>query len=139
MTKMDDQPVVQYERARPAAAVWWIAASFACAAYPFLMLACRYGSWIAGRIALGHWPQPNIDDPGNIVYRPLDFISGAYLLSLIAAPLVAMLNIGFAAAAMKQPTQRTMRLAVIAPAVAWGVAIVATLFDGLPVFEWLLD
>ena len=34
--------------------------------FPALVLAGIYGTWIAGRAALGYWPRSSLDDPKHI-------------------------------------------------------------------------
>lgn len=35
-------------------------------AYPFCLVLAPYLTWGAGRMALGHWPRPSLDDPKAI-------------------------------------------------------------------------
>ncbi len=34
--------------------------------FPIMVIAFLYGTWGAGRLALGYWPRPSLDDPKQI-------------------------------------------------------------------------
>jgi len=34
--------------------------------YPLLLPSSFYATWVAGRLALGYWPRPSLDDPKSI-------------------------------------------------------------------------
>jgi hypothetical protein len=34
--------------------------------FPFLLPLSIYGAWLSGRVFLGYWPRPSLDDPTEI-------------------------------------------------------------------------
>ena len=78
-----------------------------CAAYGPMLVALHYLTWLIGRLVLGHWPRPSIDDPMSIsgVWVPHYLTTGFTLL----LPAVALVPIGMVVVAMQQREPGTVR------------------------------
>ncbi len=53
------------------------------AVYPIAVVLSIYIAWIAGRLELGHWPRPHVDDPANMGGSVDVFHTIAMILSII--------------------------------------------------------
>jgi hypothetical protein len=71
-------------------------------AFPLLLLACFYGTWLAGRAALGRWPRLIFDDPKhikggmmwmyNVTYYLITFGIPLFCLSLLAVGAIVLIR-----------------------------------------------
>ena len=108
-------------------------------------LAALYGTWIAAWIALGHRPEPALNDPKSI-NRLVGAMHDLTVLLVIALPLIAVACVGFLpdeirSAKSNDSTSRDRLIVVLGNAALWVcVATFALLFlDPLNVLFWFMD
>ncbi len=56
-----------------------------------LLVTSFYATWLAGRITLGYWPRPSLDDPKQISGFWMWTYDVTAMLSLVGLPLVGVL------------------------------------------------
>lgn len=111
-------------------------------AYPFVLLASFYATWIAGRLTLGHWPRPSLDDPksiGGLVGVPYGLTVVLLSLGLFV---FAFLVIATICEAMMSEDRdlRKRALTVSLKAVIFMVAVIGlSLLDPFGVSAWFMD
>jgi hypothetical protein len=124
---------------------WFMKSAFirilnrASMAYGPLLLLALYGTWWAGRLSLGHWPRPSLDDPKAIdgIKAPY-FATGMMLLLLPAAllaPLAAMASVWLAPHAERKRT--TVEALMALAGVVLTIAI--SRWDPHDVLAWFFD
>jgi hypothetical protein len=59
-------------------------------AFPLLLLTGFYGTWLAGRAALGYWPRPIFDDPKYIKGGMMWMYNVTYYLITFGVPLFCL-------------------------------------------------
>jgi len=108
--------------------------------YPLALLAALYATWLAGRITLGYWPRPSLDDPkfiGLWVDIPY-FITG--LLLVVGLPVYIMSVLFLLYRAIYDESRRTTLLIFSAFSVAYIFStIVVIRWDPLMVANWYMD
>jgi hypothetical protein len=60
-------------------------------AYGPILVASFYATWLAGRISLGYWPRPSLDDPKGIIGFWMWTYDVTAFLSLVGLPVVGVL------------------------------------------------
>ena len=108
--------------------------------YPVLLPLAFFVTWLAGRLSLGYWPRPSLDDPKDIGV----WVTVPYHLTLLlmVAGLPAFLggNLVLAYRAYRDRQQRTHWLGVAV--VSW-VGLVAAItvlrWDPWQVVGWFMD
>lgn len=111
-------------------------------AYPFVLLMSFYATWIAGRLTLGHWPRPSLDDPksiGGLVGVPYGLTVVLLSLGLFV---FAFLVIATICEAMMSEDRdlRKRALTVSLKAVIFMVAVIGlSLLDPFGVSAWFMD
>jgi hypothetical protein len=108
--------------------------------YPFLLVGAFLLTWFSGRLSLGHWPRPYLDDPKGIagwVGVPYA-ITGVFLnvgLPAFVAALAALLYQAF-----RDASGRRHLLAASAVSVLFMLAAISFLWwDPLRIVEWFMD
>ena len=109
-------------------------------AYPVVLPLGFLASWIAGRLSLGHWPQPSLDDPwltGWWVQIPC-CITG--FLLVVGLPAFVLGNLGLIYRAYRSEPERRKLLILSASAVAGMVASICVIqWDPLGIIAWYMD
>jgi hypothetical protein len=101
-------------------------------------------AWVCGRIALGHWPNPNIDDPKYINSAAVKLFYIGSQFGIMATPLALGLTVlglvgeGGLACFDKRRVGRGLIL-LVACVVLWGGPILIARNDPGRVFEWFMD
>ncbi len=120
---------------------WLRRATWALCGFPVLVLASYYATWGAGRLALGHWPRPSVDDPkgieGGLMWL-YDFTMGLLMVGIpvfwLALPVLALVCL------YKRPEGWLDRLLEMALALAFFfVLFIFTAWDPHSVIEWFAD
>ena len=113
-------------------------------AYPVLMPAALYGTWVFARLSLGRWPRPSIDDPDSINMVVSCALFFVLFLIFVGRPIFVVLAVfalgwGLLRCILKRP--RGLRLAGCAclSMVLLVVAIRFIYWDPLSVFVWFMD
>jgi hypothetical protein len=113
-------------------------------AYPVLLPAALYATWVIARLSLGRWPRPSIDDPkyiNMVVSCAHSFVSYLVLFGLPIFVVLAVFALGWGLLRCILKRPHGMRLAVCAflSMVLLVVAIRFIYWDPLSVFNWFLD
>lgn len=113
-------------------------------AYPVLLPAALYGTWVIARLSLGRWPRPSIDDPKYINIVVSCAHSFVIYIVIFGLPIFAFLVVlsllcGLLRCLLKRP--HGMRLAGYAclSMVLMVLAICFLYWDPLSVLNWFLD
>lgn len=108
--------------------------------YPAVLLLAFLATWLAGRVSLGHWPRPSLDDPkfiGAWVDVPYT-ITGFLLVAGLPAFTGAVLWLLYRAYC--DETQRKSLLLASAFSIVCMVATILVLrWDPLGVVAWYMD
>lgn len=108
--------------------------------YPGVLLLAFFATWLAGRISLGHWPRPSLDDPKSIgawVDVPYT-ITG--LLLVVGLPAFAIGVLGLLYRAYCDATRRKSLLVVSGVSMVCMVATILVLRrDPLGIVAWYMD
>jgi hypothetical protein len=108
--------------------------------YPGMLLLAFYATWLAGRVSLGHWPRPSLDDPkfiGAWVDVPYT-ITG--LLLVVGLPAFAIAFLALLYVAYCDEARRKRLLLVSAISIVCMVATILVLrWDALGVVAWYMD
>jgi hypothetical protein len=108
--------------------------------YPGVLLLAFFATWLAGRVSLGHWPRPSLDDPkfiGAWVDVPYT-ITG--LLLVVGLPAFAIAVLGLLYRAYCDETRRKSLLFVSVLSTVCMVATILVLrWDPLGVVAWYMD
>ena len=110
--------------------------------FPLLLLASFYATWIAGRIALGHWPRPNVDDPKGIAGLLMAWfytLTGG--LAAIGIPLfgLAIFAVTLISIADRPEGWRSRMVEVLVALVLLIGFVVFCLWDPHSVLTWYMD
>lgn len=110
-----------------------------CAAYGPALVLMHYATWTVGRLVLGHWPRPSLDDPSSIPGLALPYF--ATLAFSMLLPVAAVLPIGRAgiAALMREPAAGRWTLGAVA---SFALVVASVLFlrwDPNQVAVWFAD
>lgn len=111
-------------------------------AFPVLLLASFYATWVAGRLALGYWPRPSLDDPKSIE-GGLMWLS--YLVTMVlvtvGVPLFCLAVIALALVCMfRKPEGWSYRLLELLAALVLFVGFVLfARWDPHSVVAWYFD
>ena len=105
-----------------------------------MLLLAFVATWLAGRVSLGHWPRPSLDDPkgiGGLVDIPYHLT--AFLL-IAGLPAFGAGVFGLLFRAYHDEAQRRNLLLVSAGSVACMIlAVVVLRWDPLGVVAWYAD
>ena len=108
--------------------------------YPGALLLAFLATWLAGRISLGHWPRPSLDDPkfiGPLVDVPYTI---TMLLLLVGLPVFTVAVLVLLHRAYCDETWRKSFLLSSILSIVCMVATVCILrWDPLGVVEWYMD
>jgi hypothetical protein len=112
-----------------------------CAAYGPALALMHYLTWTWGRIALGHWPRPSLDDPKDIpgLWMPY-FLTTALGLLLPFAALIPLVRAGAAVAAVTRQPEKIRP--VVEAVLATALLLASLLFlrwDPHHVTAWFAD
>lgn len=108
--------------------------------YPLALLASLYATWLAGRIALGYWPRPSLDDPKFIsVWVDIPyFIHG--LLLVVGLPVFIMSVLFLLYRAIFDERRRSALLLFAAFSITYMFfTIVVIRWEPLLVANWYMD
>jgi len=117
----------------------WKIVLIICAAYGPTLVLMHYATWTVGRLVLGHWPRPSLDDPADIPGLWLPYF--ATLAFSMLLPAAAVLPIGRAGvgALKREPTARRWTLGAIASFVLLVASVLFLRWDPNQVAVWLAD
>ena len=109
-------------------------------AYPVALSLAFLCTWLAGRLMLGHWPRPSLDDPksiGSLVDIPY-FITGVLLMFGLPAFAVAVPALIWRAS--QDEARRTSLLLVSGISLVAMVTVIAFVrWDPLKIVAWYMD
>jgi len=109
-------------------------------AYPVVLPLAFLATWLAGRLSLGYWPRPSLDDPKHIgawVDVPYNITA---LLMLVGLPAFAFGILSLIYRAYRDETRRRRLLRASILSVILMVATVLILrWDPLGVVTWYAD
>lgn len=112
-----------------------------CAAYGPVLVLLHYLTWTWGRVSLGHWPRPSLDDPKDI-----DGLWAPYHLTLafqLLLPFAALIPLVYGVASVARPKRQPNPLGpVIEAALATALLLASLLFlrwDPHQVGAWFAD
>lgn len=112
-----------------------------CAAYGPVLVLLHYITWTWGRISLGHWPRPSLDDPKDIAGLWIPY----YLTVLfqLLLPFAALIPLGRAVASVARVTRQPNPIGhVIEAALATALLLASLLYlrwDPHHVTAWFSD
>lgn len=108
--------------------------------YPLILPLALFATWLAGRVSLGHWPRPSLDDPSSISLL-VDFFSivtGLLLVIGLPAFIVAVLGITYAG--IRDPARRRSHfILAIVSIVCIIVSISVIRMDPFFIVSWFMD
>lgn len=108
--------------------------------FPLMLPAALYVTWFSGRLALGHWPRPSLDDPKDIggITGVLYIIAG--IVQMIGFPVFLTLT-GFVLwfGLFRQQGRRTYIIYACAAAALMILAVLFIRSDPNRVGEWYMD
>jgi len=109
-------------------------------AYPVVLPLAFLGTWVAGRLQLGYWPRPSLDDPKSIgLWVDVPYLWTMALL-VIGLPLFAGAVLGLLGQAWVDRARRVNCLVCGGLALVGLVAAVSWLrWDPLGVVNWYMD
>lgn len=108
--------------------------------YPLVLLTALYATWLAGRITLGYWPRPSLDDPkliGLWVDVPY-FITSLLLVVGLPAFVVSVVFLLYRAICDGSSRAKLLILSVFSIAYMLS-AIFIIRWDPLGVANWYMD
>ncbi|HXJ57504.1 MAG TPA: hypothetical protein VNU68_12665 [Verrucomicrobiae bacterium] len=111
-------------------------------AFPLLLVASFYATWIAGRIALGHWPRPSLDDPKGIAGALMAwFYNLTALLAGLGIPLfgLAILGVTLICVAERPEGWRNRLVEALVALVLFIGFVIFCLWDPHSVLTWYMD
>lgn len=113
-------------------------------AYPVLLPAALYATWVFARLSLGRWPRTSLDDPKYInmlVSCAHSFVLLLWIVGLPTYVVLAVFTLGWGLLRCLRKQPHGIKLAVYAclSMVSLVVAIRFIYWDPLSVFEWFMD
>jgi hypothetical protein len=108
--------------------------------YPGALLLALFGTWLAGRVSLGHWPRPSLDDPKFIgVWVDIPYTI-TWVLLLVGLPAFVIAVSALLYRAYCDKARRKKLLLVSALSIVCMVATILVLrWDPLGVAAWYMD
>ena len=108
--------------------------------YPAALLLALLATWLAGRMSLGHWPQPSLNDPKSIgAWVDVPYAITGFLL-VVGLPVFFVGVLRLLHVAYNDETRRRNLLLVSALSI---VCMVATILifrlDPLGIVSWYAD
>ena len=109
-------------------------------AFPFLLPLALYLTWLAGRITLGYWPRPSLDDPKYIGIWVSIPHALTTLLLMVGFPIFAGIILSLLCRAVHDQASRNRLLLISGFSSACMVgAIMFLRWDPFRVAEWFMD
>jgi len=107
-------------------------------AWPVIILACLYSTWLNASLILGHPPTPYADDP-KYLSAPLPILALISALLIISWPFPFIGGL-FAVAWLERhiPTRKVIAL-LVGYILLWSSAIAIFMWDPLSASNWLFD
>jgi hypothetical protein len=108
--------------------------------YPLTLLAAFYATWVAGRMTLGYWPRPSIDDPKLIGFSvDIPYFIASFLLVIGLPAFIAGVAFLLYRAAC-DASCRTRLIIFSAFSIGYmSCAIFMIRWDPLGVVNWFMD
>jgi hypothetical protein len=107
--------------------------------YPLLVISALYGEWLLAWFALGHPPQPSLNDPKSIDGSSwMHGITGFALLGIFPVALLA-LALNVAHIALNRPSAARGAARIVGLVVLWLAILGLLRWDPLQVIYWWLD
>ncbi|MEL6110042.1 MAG: hypothetical protein AAFU85_28860 [Planctomycetota bacterium] len=113
---------------------WLIGAGWA---YPLVLVAALYATWLIAWIALGHPPRPSLDDPSSISWG-VDLFYYPTGLVLAGAPGAALLGITVQLCNPARSISGRGMMAVLLIAF-WTLVVAFIRLDPFQVMNWFMD
>lgn len=109
-------------------------------AFPALLPLSLLGTWCAGRLALGHWPRPSLDDP-KLISPWVDIPYGiTEALMMLGFPLFIAGVLELLGCAWRNRPERRRHVLTVIVSVAALIASIALLrWDPLQIVNWYTD
>ena len=113
-------------------------------AYPVLLPAALYGTWVIAGLSVGRWPRPYSDDPDSmnmVVTCAIFFVLFLWFIGLPIYAVLVVFALGWALLRCLHKRPSDMRLAVCAclSIVLLMVSICFLYWDPLSVYQWFID
>ena len=109
-------------------------------AYPVALPLALLCTWLAGRLALGHWPRPSLDDPksiGFLVDVPYT-VTGALLM--FGLPIFAVAILALVWRGSRDAVQRRSLSVVAGVSLIAMIAVIALIWwDPWGIIAWFMD
>ena len=123
---------------------WVVPSLLAAAAYPVIFVGTLYGTWLAGRLRLGHWPRGAMDDPAHIggAVDPLYTATVLLLLAFFPAMILSGVEVLWVAALARCGDLRLGArgwVLIGLPALTWSVAVCLLVWHGHRLIDWIMD
>jgi hypothetical protein len=109
--------------------------------FPPLVVLSFYGTWLAGRLALGYWPRPNLDDPKDIEDGLMWLSNVTAVLVVIGIPVFWFAAVAIALICLfRKPAGWEHRLGELAVALVLFIGLVVFMrWDPQSVVRWYFD
>jgi len=109
-------------------------------AYPAVLPLAFFNTWLAGRVSLGYWPRPSLDDPKYIGPWVSVLHSVTAFLMVVGLPAFVVGVLVLSYQAYRDATHRWSLLRVSGLSVACLVAAILVLrWEPLGIVEWYFD
>ncbi len=109
-------------------------------AYPILLPAALLATWTAGRLSLGYWPRPSLDDPKSIGPLVDFFYRGTELLLILGLPLFLTALLALVGRAVThRPERRPLSLVLFTALTSFCAVLLLLRWDPLQVMRWYAD
>jgi hypothetical protein len=109
-------------------------------AFPFALPLAIYLTWIAGRLTLGYWPRPSLDDPKSIGIWVRILHTTTTLILMFGLPVFAIMILALLCRAVRDKSRRSRLLLDLGLSTLFMVgAILFLRWDPLHVVEWFMD
>ncbi|MFN0130498.1 MAG: hypothetical protein ACKV19_27880 [Verrucomicrobiales bacterium] len=110
-----------------------------CAAYGPALLLMHYATWTVGRLVLGHWPRPSLDDPAGIpgLWVPY-FVTLLFTMGLPVAAVLPIARAGVAALNREPGAARWVPVALVST-ILLVASVLLLRWDPNQVATWFAD
>ena len=108
-------------------------------AYPAVLPLAFFLTWVTGRLSLGYWPRPSLDDPKDIAWLDIPYVTTGILL-VVGLPIFLVANVGILQLAFINQRQRWRLIPVSILSLGLMAGSIALIrWDPLDVVTWYMD
>lgn len=107
--------------------------------YPAVLLLALATTWIAGRISLGYWPRPSLDDPGQIGILVDIPHTITCLLIILGLPAFSIGILWMLCEALREKSRKANLSTSALAALFMITAILIIQLDPLGIASWFMD